>query len=98
MQQFHSAFQTLNEMITDLLLMPTTMQGHQITSLSTASALKPTVSGSAIVFLVKRAFSSCDRNRFVDQQCWTTCLMTLQVIQSGVQCPSVILGASLCMC
>ena len=34
---------------------------HQTPSSSTASALKPTVCGSAITFLVNRAFRSCDQ-------------------------------------
>ena len=52
MRQFHSAFQPLNEIITESLLTSSTLQGHQIPSLSTASALKPTVCGSAITFSV----------------------------------------------
>ena len=41
-----------NEIITESLLMSSTVQGHQIPSLSTLSALKPTVCGSDIVFSV----------------------------------------------
>ena len=37
------------------------MHAHQTPSSSTASALKPTVCGSAITFLVNRAFRSCDQ-------------------------------------
>ena len=57
MRQFHSAFQPSNERsIMD--------QGRQIPSSSTASALKPTVSGSTNVLPVNCAFRSCDQNRF----------------------------------
>ena len=60
MRRLHSTFQPSNEMITESLLTSTTVQGHQIPSSLTASALKPTVSGSAIAFLVKLPFSLCD--------------------------------------
>ena len=64
MQRFHSAFQPSNETVMESLRMSSAAQGHQNPSLSTASALKPTVCGSAIAFSVNHAFSSCDRNRF----------------------------------
>ena len=65
MRRFHSAFQPSNETIDHRsLLTSSTVQGRQIPSSSTASALKPTVSGSTNAFSVNCAFSSCDRNRF----------------------------------
>ena len=64
MWRFHSAFQPSNETIMEPLLTSSTVQGHQIPSSSTASALKPTVCGSAIAFSVNPVFSSSDRNRF----------------------------------
>ena len=57
MWRFHSAFQVSNETIMESLFTSSTVQGHQIPSSSIASALKPTVCGSAIALLVKRVFS-----------------------------------------
>ena len=59
----HSSLQTKRS-IKESLLTSSTVQGCQIPSSSTASALKPTVYGSTNAFLVNCAFSSCDRNRF----------------------------------
>ena len=65
MRRFHSAFQPSNETIDHRsLLTSSTVQGRLIPSSSTASALKPTVSGSTNAFSVNCAFSSYDRNRF----------------------------------
>ena len=65
MRRFHSAFQPSNETIDHgSLLTSSTVQGRQIPSSSTASALKSTVSGSTNSFSVNCAFGSCDRNRF----------------------------------
>ena len=71
------------------------MRAHQTPSSSTASALKPTVCGSAITFLVNRAFSSCDQNRFAIDEAGQLVLMNLQSVArilSGVQCPWVIIA------
>ena len=65
MRRLHSAFQPSNETIDHgSLLTSSTVQGRQFPSSLTASALKPTVSGSTNAFLVNCAFSSCDQNRF----------------------------------
>ena len=64
MRRFHSASQPSNEKIMEWLLTSSTVQGHQIPSSSTASALKPAVCESSIVFSVNHAFSSCNQNRF----------------------------------
>ena len=65
MWRFHSAFQPSNRTIDHgSLLTSLIVQGCQIPSSSTASALKPTVSGSTNAFSVNCAFSSRDRNRF----------------------------------
>ena len=59
-------------------------------SSSTASAMKPTVCGSAITFLFNCAFSSCDQNRFAIDKAGQLVLMNLQSVArilSGVQCP-----------
>ena len=81
MRWFHSAFQPSNETITESLLTSSTVQGHQIPSSTTVSALKPTVSGSAIAFPVTRPFSLCDRNRFAinkaRQLVWWLCIPLL---------------------
>ena len=55
------------------------MHEHQTPS-PTASALKPTVCGSAITFLVNRAFSSCDQNRFAIDKAGELILMNLQSV------------------
>ena len=93
MLRFHSAFQPSNETITSSLLISTTVQAHQTPSSSSASALKPTVCGSAIAF-VNRVFSSQDHKQVFVQESRSTCLITLHSVArilSSVQCPSAIL-------
>ena len=77
-----------------------TVHTHQTLSSSTASALKPTVCGSAITFLVNHAFSSCNQNRFAIDKAGQLVLINLQSVArilSGVQCPWVILAPH-CAC
>ena len=79
MRRFHSAFQPSNETIDHgSLLTSLTVQGRQIPSSSTASALKPTVSGST---------NACDFGQLCIQL-----VRSKQVCdqQSVVYCPSVI--------
>ena len=58
----HSSRQTKRSINHGSLLTSSTVQGRQIPSSSTASALKPTVSGSTNAFSVNCAVSSCDRS------------------------------------
>ena len=77
-----------------------TVHTHQTLSSSTASALKPTVCGSAITFLVNHTFSSCNQNRFAIDKAGQLVLINLQSVArilSGVQCPWVILAPH-CAC
>ena len=72
-----------------------TVHAHQTPSSSPALALKPTIWGIAITFLVNRAFSSCDQNRFAIDKAGQLVLMNLQSVArilSGVQCPWIVLA------
>lgn len=74
--------------------MSLTVQRHQIPSSSTVSALKPTVCGSAIVFLVNVGSARAIKTGLDQQRRKTQCSMSLHSvarIRSGVQCPSAIL-------
>ena len=68
---------------------------------TTASALNPTVCGSAITFLINRALSSCDQNRFSNDNAGQLVLMNLQSVARITKWCPVFLGnssASLRMC
>ena len=85
MRGFHSAFQPSNETIDHgSLLTSSTVQGRQIPSPSTASALKPTVSGSTNAFSVNCAFSSCDQKQVCDQPSVVHCPSVIQVFIAHV--------------
>ena len=86
--------------MTESLSTSSTAHAQQTHPSLTASALKPTVCGSAVMFLVNCAFNSCDQNRFAINKAGQFGLMNLQAVArilSGVQYPWVIL-ASHCTC
>lgn len=74
--------------------MSSAAQGHQILSLSTVSALKPTLCVSAIVFSVNvgsaRVFKTGLRSTKPDNLLDVSAFRIQSRIQSGVLCPSVI--------
>ena len=77
-----------------LAYMSLTVHGHQIPSPLTVSALKPTLCGSTIVFSVNVGSARAIKTGLDQQRRKTQCSMSLHSvarIQSGVQCPSVIL-------